>query len=120
MDGTDLNLPAFDIRGVGVTLSDSEVSHTLSNVTCSSHEITLYGSVLFVANEPGGTLLSLSYSFNDGTTHTFMGLHINRSTNEIVVFYQNATHMRLETFPYIFEKGRLVRMWATFHHGQMG
>ena len=108
MTGTDMDLPAFEIRGVGVTLSNDEVSQTLSNVACSSHEITLYGSVLFVTNEPGGTLLSLSYAFADDTVHTFMGLHINRSTNEIVVFYENTAHLRLETFPYIFQKGRLV------------
>ena len=110
MTGMNFSLPAFEIQGAGVTLSNSDVSHTLSSVTCSSHEITLYGSVLFVTNEPGGTLLSLSYAFDDGTTHPFMGLHINRSTNEIVVFYQSAAHMRFETFPYVFQKGRLVRV----------
>lgn len=113
LTGTDLNVPAFEIGGVGITLSDSDMSHTLTSVACSSHEITLYGSVLFVTNEPGGTLLSLSYAFDEDSAQPFMGLHINRSTNEIVVFYQSATHLRLEMFPYVFQKGRWTKVSVT-------
>lgn len=102
--GTNFSEPSFEFsQGPGLKIDDTKLVNGIRNVTCSSNELTLYGTVFFKKYEFGGPVIEIVSNHS-----TFMSMSVCRSSNEITLSYKHLGNLTFETIPYKFSLGKSV------------
>ncbi len=87
----DPKAPAYEFRGSGIHFADSYLSDSIREHSCSTNEITMFGSVFFKAGNSAGPVIELSYADSFGPTLPVFSLQMDALADEIIVAYRYVT-----------------------------
>lgn len=84
----DPNAPAYEFKGSGIHFPDRFLSDSIREYSCSTNEITLFGSVFFKDGNSAGPVIELSYADSFGPTLPVFSLQMDALADEIIVAYR--------------------------------
>ena len=88
VQGTDSRTPAYEFSGTGFSMSKKSTSDALRQASCSTNEVTFYGSVYFKDSNSGGTLLDISYSEGAGSMIPVYEVYIDAEADTVSLSYR--------------------------------
>ena len=86
--GMNTQAPAYEFSGTGISVTRQSMSDELRSVSCSSSELTLYGSVYFKDSNSGGPLLDISYAGAAGSRMPVYGMYVDAEADSISLTYR--------------------------------
>lgn len=84
----DPNAPAYEFRGTGIHLPDNFLSDSIRDFSCSTNEITMFGSVFFKDGNSAGPIIELSYADSFGPTLPVFSFQMDALADEIIIAYR--------------------------------
>ena len=86
--GMNTQTPAYDFSGTGISMTRQSTSDALRSASCSSSELTLYGTVFFKDSNSGGSLLDISYAGAGGSMMPVYGMYLDAEADSISLTYR--------------------------------
>ena len=88
VQGTNSQTPAYEFSGTGFSMSKKSTSDALRQASCSTNEVTFYGSVYFKDSNSGGTLLDISYSEGAGSMIPVYEVYLDAEADTMSLSYR--------------------------------
>ena len=87
--GMDSGAPAYEFRGYGFHLINSNVSNAIRRSSCSSNEVTFFTGILFSDSNADGTLIELSYAGRVDAGVPVYAVQMDAAASEIRIAYRS-------------------------------